>query len=319
MIFTNNAPPLNNMFSIDRVSPFRLPWIFGYLGDIRLSAFIGQLAGQEFLSTTFSGTTGPTIGEYGRSLHPQPYLSGGKISFKLTQNFEFGMSKTTIYGGPGLPLTPKTFVDSTFGIHIHGDELGDGRTTADFAYRIPKLRDWLTFYGEAMSEDEPSPIPYMRQSIFQGGLYFAKIPRIPKIDLRLEGGSTSAVDYNVEPAGYFYWNAQYLNGYTNNGESVGSWLGRAAQGEAIRTNYWLSGKNKIGLELRHRKVDRQFLPQGGTQNDVAVNADIFSGPGFRFSGKVQYERWQIPILAVNRQSNVAASFEFGFWPVAHLQ
>jgi membrane-associated phospholipid phosphatase len=317
MIFTNNVPPLSNMFSIDRVSPFRLPWIFRYLGDMRFEAFIGQLSGQEFLTTAFSGTNGPTIEEYGHALHPQPYLSGGKISFKLTPNFEFGMSKTTIYGGPGLPLTPKTFLDSTFGVHVHGDVLGDGRTSADFAYRIPKMRDWLIFYGEAMSEDQPSPIPYMTKSIFQGGLYFAKIPRIPKIDLRLEGGSTSAVGYNVEPAGYFYWNAQYVNGYTNNGGFIGSWLGRAAQGEAIRTNYWLSGKSKIGLELRHRKVDPQFLPQGGSQNDVAINADIFLGPGFRFSGNVQYERWQIPMLATNRQSNVAASFEFGFWPVAH--
>ena len=317
MIFTNNAPPLNNMFSIDRVSPFRLPWIFRYLGDIHFEAFIGQLTGQEFLSTTFSGKTGPTIGQYGKALHPQPSLSGGKISFKLTQNFEFSMSKTTIYGGPGLPLTPKTLLDATFGIHVHGDVLGDGRTTADFAYRIPKMRDWLTFYGEAMSEDQPSPIPYMRQSIFQGGLYFAKIPRIPKIDLRLEGGATSAVGYNVEPAGYFYWNAQYVNGYTNNGGFIGSWLGRAAQGEAIRTNYWLSAKSKIGLELRHRKVDRQFLPQGGTQNDVAVNADFFTGPGFSFSGNLQYERWLIPLLAPNHQSNLAASFEFSFWPKVH--
>ena len=319
MTFTNNVPPLNNMFSIDRVSPFRLPWVFGYLGDIRLSAFIGQLSGQEFLSTTFSGTAGPTIGEYGHALHPQPFLSGGKISFKLTQNFEFGMSKTTIYGGPGLPLTPKTFLDSTFGIHVHGDVLGDGRTSADFAYRIPKMRDWLTFYGEAMSEDQPSPIPYMSQSIFQGGLYFAKIPRIPKIDLRLEGGSTSAVGYNVEPAGYFYWNAQYVNGYTNNGGFIGSWLGRAAQGEAVRTNYWLSAKSKIGLELRHRKVDREFLPQGGIQNDVAVNANFFSGLGLSFSGNVQYERWLIPLLATNHQSNLAASFQFSFWPKVHTR
>ena len=54
MLFTNNAAPLNNMFSIDRVSPFRLPWIFRYLGDMRLQAFIGQLSGQEFLTTSFS-------------------------------------------------------------------------------------------------------------------------------------------------------------------------------------------------------------------------------------------------------------------------
>ncbi len=317
MIFTNNAPPLNNMFTIDRVSPFRLPWIFGYLGDIHFEAFIGQLSGQEFLSTIFGGNAGLVIGQYGKTLHPQPFLSGGKISLKLTQNFEFGMAKTTIYGGPESPLTLQTFVDSTFGIHFHGDSLGDGRSSADFSYRIPKMRDWLTFYGEAMSEDEPSPIPYMRQSIFQGGLYFAKIPRIPKIDLRLEGGSTSAVDYHGFPGGYFYFNVQYLNGYTNDGGLIGTWLGRAAQGESIRTNYWLSAKSKIGLELRHRKVDQTFLPQGGTQNDVAINADIFSGPGFRFSGNLQYERWQIPLLATNRQSNVAASFEFGFWPTPH--
>jgi membrane-associated phospholipid phosphatase len=317
MLFSNNIPPLNKMFTIDRVSPFQLPSFLRYLGNIRVQAFIGQVSGQEFLSTTFSGTTGPTIGQYGQPLPRQPFLSGGSIRFGLTQNFEFGMTKTTLYGGPGNPLTPRTFLKSTFGIHVHHDVLGDGRTGADFSYRIPKMRDWLTFYGEAMSEDQPSPIPYMRQSIFQGGLYFAKIPKIPKLDLRLEGGSTSAVGYNVEPPGYFYWNAQYVDGYTSDARFIGSWLGRAAQGESLRTNYWLSAKRKIGLELRHRKVDRLFLPQGGTQNDVAVNADIFVGPGFRFSGNVQYERWQIPLLAINRQSNVVASFEFGFWPVAH--
>jgi len=320
MMFTNNVVPLNKMFSIDRITPFRLPWLFRYLGDIRLSAFIGQMSGREFMSSIKTGGVNNVIGEYGHPLDPQPFLSGGKISFKLTQNFEFGMSKTTIYGGPGYPLTPKTFLQSTFGVRANGiDASGDGRSSADFAYRIPKLRDWLTFYGEAMSEDEPNPIPYMRQSIFQGGLYLAKFPTVPKLDLRVEGGSTSAVQYNGEPAGYFYWNAQYLNGYTNNAEFIGSWIGRAAQGEAIKTNYWLSARSKIGVEVRHRKSDRVFLPQGGTQNDVAVNADIFTGPGFRFSGTVQYERWLIPLLATNRQSNVAASFQFGFWPIPHRQ
>jgi membrane-associated phospholipid phosphatase len=314
MILTNNIAPLNKMFSIDRITPVRLPWLFGYLGDIRLTGFIGQLSGQEFLSTTFSGKIGPDIGQYGHELRPQPFLSGGRISFKLTQNFEINLSKTTLYGGPGDPLTPNTFFKSTFGIHVHGDVLGDGRTGADFAYRIPKMRDWLTFYGEAMSEDQISPIPYMRQSIFQGGLYFAKIPRVPKVDVRLEGGSTSAAGYNIEPPGYFYWNAQYVNGYNSGGGFIGSWLGRAAQGESVRTNYWFSAKNKIGLELRHRKVAHPFLPQGGTQNDVAVNADFFTGQGLSFSGKVQYERWLIPLMATNRQSNIAASFQLSFWP-----
>jgi hypothetical protein len=118
----------------------------------------------------------------------------------------------------------------------------------------------------------------------------------------------------VEPGGYFYWNGQYVDGYTNNGKFMGSWLGRAAQGESAKTTYWLSAKSKIGLEFRHRKVDRQFLPQGGSQNDVAVSADIFTKAGFRFNGSLQYERWLLPLLAENRQSNLAVAFQFSFWP-----
>jgi membrane-associated phospholipid phosphatase len=316
MLFSNNAGPLDNMFTVDRVSPFRLPWVFRYLGEMRLQAFIGQLSGQEFLSRTFSGVPGPTVGQYGQELHPQPFLSGEKISFKFTRNFEFNLSKTTIYGGPGNPLTLSTFFKSTFGQHVHGDVLGDGRSAVDFSYRIPKLRDWLTAYGEAFTEDEISPIAYPGKSTFQGGLYFVRVPRISKLDLRLEGGSTSPVGYDV-CGGCFYTNAQYVNGYTNNRALIGTWLGRAAQGELVQTNYWLGARKRIGVELRHRKLDRQFLLQGGTQNDIGVNADFFTGPGFRFSGSVQYEQWLIPLLAANRQSNVAASFQFSFWPRVH--
>ena len=128
MLFTNNAAPLGNMFSINQVSPFRLPWIFGYLGDIRVESFIGQLSGLEFQSTLYTGAQPVPYGQYGVSLHPQPFLSGTKISFKLTQNFEFNIAKTTVYGGPGNPLTFKTFFDSTLGKHVNGDPLGDGRT-----------------------------------------------------------------------------------------------------------------------------------------------------------------------------------------------
>ena len=114
-------------------------------------------------------------------------------------------------------------------------------------------------------------------------------------------------------------NGQYVSGYTNNGELMGTWIGRAAQGEALRSNYWLGAQKKIGIELRHRKNDSQFLPGGGTQNDVAVNGDFFLKSGFRFSGTVQYESWQIPLLAANRQSNIAVSFELGYWPKGHTR
>ena len=315
MAFTNNAEPIN-MFRLNRVSPFRLPSFLGFLGDIRLDFFFGRVSGQEFINNSTACCVGTLAqGQYGISLNPQPFLSGGRISFRFTPNFEFNMSKTTLYGGPGNPLTPKTFLQSTFAVHVNGESLGDGRSVADFSYRIPKLRDWLTLYGEGFTEDEVSPLNYPWKSVWQGGLYLAKFPKVPKLDLRLEGGATSPVDFSV-CNGCFYHNYQYVNGYTNNGQLMGTWIGRAAQGEMIRSNYWFGPTRKIGIELRHRKIDRQFLPLGGTQNDARVNADFLTKAGLRFTGTLQYEQWQIPLLAPNRQSNVTASFELGFWPHA---
>lgn len=313
LAFDDNAAPIN-MLRLNRVSPFRLPWIFGYLGDLRLDFFLGQLSGQEFINNGVLGQQ--ALGQYGQSLRPQPFLSGGRISFKFTQNFEFSMSKTTIYGGPGNPMTPKTLLKSALGVHINTEPLGDGRSVADFSYRIPKLRNWLTLYGEGFSEDEVSPLNTSGKSVWQGGLYAAKLPKLNRMDLRIEGGSTSPVDF-ASCNGCFYHNFQYVNGYTNDGQLMGTWIGRAAQGEALWSNYWFSATKKIGIELRHRKVDRQFLPQGGTQNDAAVTSDFLTKSGFRFSGTLQYERWQIPLLATSQRSNVTATLQFSFWP--HFQ
>ena len=310
MAFTDNAEPIN-MFRLNRVSPFRLPWMFRYLGDLRIDTFLGRLTGQQFINNGALGAVAQ--GQYGVNLNPQPYLSGARISFTFTQNLEFSMSKTTIYGGPGNPLTPKTFFQSSLGLHVNGEPLGDGRSVADFSYRIPKFRNWLTLYGEGFSEDEVSPLGNPKKSAWQGGLYFAQVPRVQKLDVRLEGGTTSPVNF-PSCNGCFYHNFQYVNGFTNDGQLMGSWIGRAAQGESISSTYWLSGTKKIGIQMRHRKIDQQFLPLGGTQNDVQVNSDLLFRSGLRLSGTLQYERWNIPFLASHRQSNIGAAFEVGYWP-----
>ena len=316
LVFTNNAEPIP-MFRINRVSPIRLPGkVLGYLGDIRLDFFLGQVSGQQFINNGNLG--GQVQGQYGKDLNPQPFLSGGKISFKFTENFEFNLSKTTLYGGPENPLTLKTFLKSNLGVHVNSEVLGDGRSAIDFSYRLPKLRDWLSVYGEGFTEDEISPIVKPNKSAWQGGLYLAKLPKEHNIDLRIEGGMTTPVDFPT-CNGCFYHNFQYVNGYTNNGQLLGTWIGRAAQGELIRSNYWLSATKRIGVEVRHRKIDRQFLPQGGTQNDVSLNSDFMTKAGFRFTGTLQYERWQIPLLASSRQSNITASFQLGYWPHAHTK
>lgn len=315
MAFTNNALPIT-MFRIDRVHPFRLPGPLRFLGDVRIDAFLGRLSGHEFLNTSL--VTVNDIGTYGQNLADQPFLSGARISFKFTPNLELNLSKTTILGGPGNPVTARTLLKSALAMHVNGEPLGDGRSFIDFSYRIPGIRNRLTAYGEGFTEDEVSPISSPRKSVWQGGLYAPELPALHRLDLRLEGGSTSPSDFPT-CNGCFYHNIQYVNGYTNNGNLMGSWIGRAAEGEMVQSNYWISGSKKIGFELRHRKIDRQFLPQGGTQNDAALTADLLTRTGFRVSGSLQYERWSIPVLAPETQSNITASFQLSYWPHSTLK
>ena len=313
LMFSDNAEPVN-MFRINRVSPFKLPSILGWLGPIRVEWFLGQVDGHEFVFLTNTGVTG----QFGRPLGRQPFLQGQKISLKPTPNFEFSVSSTTVFaGGPGA-LTWHTFLKSYSlgnaptqgGV---GDP-GDRRSGVDFSYRVPGLRKWLTFYGDAFDEDEFSPLGYPRKSAIRGGIYMPRIPGISKLDLRVEGGSTVPPDF-PSCNGCFYVNAEYPDGsYMNLGNLVGSWLGRAGQGEQAWSTYWLTPRNKIQFQLRHQKVDGDYLPQGGTLNDGGVNVEFQLTPEVTVSGSVQYEKWNFPVLAPAAQSNVTTSLQLTFWP-----
>jgi membrane-associated phospholipid phosphatase len=312
MLFSDNAVPVT-MFRINRVSPFKLPSVLGWMGPTRLEFFLGQLAGHEFMFPTDTNL----VGQYGHSLGRQPFLHGEKLSFKPTPNFEFSVSETTVFAGGPIPLNGHNLLRSYAGFIVPVSstavDITDARSGIDFTYRVPGLRKWLTFYGDAFTEDELSPLSYPRKTAFQGGIYIPKIPGISKLDLRVEGGSTSPADF---PGcnGCFYQNSLFINSYTNRGNLMGTWVGRASQGEQVWSTYWLTPRNKIQFNYRHRKTDGQFVPQGGSVNDAAVKADIWLNQRTQLSGSMQYEKWDFPILAPAPQSNVTASFQFTFWP-----
>ena len=186
LLFSDNAPPIN-MFRVNRVAPMTIPLVSRFLGPMRLEFFFGQLTGHHFVGEPNSSAEG----SYGQELRSQPYIHGQRFSFKPTRNFEFGFSRTTIMGGPGVPLTLGTFKNSLFGLGNglpgSASDPGDRRSGMDWSYRLPKLRDWLTFYGDAFTDDEFSPIAYWDRSAFRAGLYLSHFPRVPKLDLRVEG------------------------------------------------------------------------------------------------------------------------------------
>lgn len=314
MMLSDNITPIN-MFRINRVSPFKLPSVLGWLGPMRIELFLGQLDGYQFVqSPPPNGFTG----QNGQELDPQPFIHGEKLSFKPTRNFEFGIFRTTVYGGPGYPLTIHTFLRSLFSTtnEVGGspNKPGDRRSGIDFSYRLPYLRDWVTFYGDGFTDDQFSPIGYFDRSAWHAGLYFSHIPRIPKLDLRVEGVYTdNPIGGNVGD-GFYYFNFTWRNGYTNDGNLIGSWIGRDGQGAQAWTNYWFNARDRLQFSYRHQKISPGFIPRGGTVTDVSVRGDYWFRPSFGISASVQYERWLFPVIQPNHQTDVSATVEFLFQP-----
>jgi membrane-associated phospholipid phosphatase len=315
LTFSNNAPPIK-MFRIDRITPLQLPGFLRWLGPMRTEFFFGQLTGQEFLTNP----SGP-IGQYGRSLDPQPFIHGQLISFKPTPNFEFAFFRTTIYGGSGYPLTFHTLVRSLFttGNENAGGPSKPGNRTSglDFSYRLPGLRNWLTLYGDGYTDDEFSPIAYIDVSAWHAGLYLSHFPRVSRLDLRAEGVYTDipgGVGANTKQPGSFYQNGTWRSGYTNNGDLIGSWVGRGGQGAQAWTNYWFSPRNRLQLYFRHQKVSQEFIPGGGSLTDAGVRTDYSLRSNLSLSVSVQHERWLFPAIQPNASRNVTASVGILFEP-----
>jgi Capsule assembly protein Wzi/PAP2 superfamily len=313
IMFSANAAPMD-MFRVNRVTPLAIPWVSRFLGPMRVEAFFGQLSGHHF---TAGGPNLATSGSFDVEFRPQPYLNGQRFSFKPTRNFEFGFSRTGITGGPGVPLTFGTiFHNFTLTNSFPGtpNDPGDRRSGMDWSYRLPKLRDWVTFYGDAFAEDQDSPIAYWDRSAIRGGLYFSHLPKLQRLDLRFEGVYTDIPAGGALSHGFFYSNFRFKEGYTNQGQLLGSWIGREGQGAQAWANYWFSPRDRLQINFRHQKVSQQFVPGGGTLTDVGVQGDYWPSQILGLRASVQYERWLFPVIQPGPQRDVSASLGIQIQP-----
>jgi Capsule assembly protein Wzi/PAP2 superfamily len=309
LLLSNNASPFL-MFRIDQTTPYEIPLLSRLLGPARSEFFLGQLSGQQFV---YNGST--TIGP---RLNPQPFLHGDRISFQPSANLEFGMGVAVMFGGPGLPFTWNNFL-RTYYLHSTNTTVNPGKrfSAFDFTFRVPGLRKWLTFYTDSLVVDEFSPIGSSRPSL-NPGLCFPQMPRLQKLEIRLEGLKTAQAPHVDFPAGYVYTDRRYLSGYTNNGELLGSWIGRAGIGGQAWTTYHLSARNTLEASFRHMEVDHSFL-EGGHLNDFSLESQLQLRSGMILTSRIQYERWAFPLLALQPQRNLTTSLQISFSPRFHTE
>jgi Capsule assembly protein Wzi/PAP2 superfamily len=297
-LFSDDAQPVR-MFQINRVSPFQLPWIFQYLGPVRVDAYFGDLVGHQF--------------------PPNPFFHGEKISFKPTPNLEFGFSRTAVLGGVGRPLTLGAVINSytstTSGAFTAANRNPGKRSGGfDFTYRVPHLRNWLTIYADSISDDDPSPLAAPRRAGINPGIYMPQIPGLRNLDLRVEAAYTDVPSSGTAGGHFIYFDSFYHDLYTNNGHLLGNWVGRDGKGFQAWSRYSLSSRNFVEFAYRHAQVSPQFVPRGGNINDASVRANFLFRQSWSVSASVQYERWNFPLLASGPQSNVTSSVQFTYWP-----
>jgi Capsule assembly protein Wzi/PAP2 superfamily len=308
LLMSDNAEPIM-MVKIDSVEPFDIPLLSRVLGPARSEFFLGQLAGHQF-EFDKPNLLGPG------NITPQPYLHGTKFNFKPTPNLEFGMGFTAQFAGPGLPFTWHNFI-RTFYAHT-GTGLNPGKrlSSADFSYRVPGIRQWLTVYGDFLVVDEYSPIGSSRASV-NPGIYMPQILKLPKMEFRAEGiHEPTTTEF---PSGFVYYGVdRYRSGYTNNGQLLGNWIGRAGLGGQGWLTYSFTPRTKLQFGYRHQEVSKAFIG-GGRSIDYSANGTVMLRHDLAFSGSVQYEQWRFPVLATDRQSDVAASIQITFWPPWQMQ
>ncbi len=282
LAYSNNADSIY-AFHINRIEPLYIPGLSRFTGPFRY----------EFLMGPLKGHTYPI----------NPWVHVEKISFRPTENLEFGFERTIIWGGKDHePVNFRSFwsgfsslVAPPAAIKFSTQDPGARFGAFDFNYRLPRLRNWLTLYLDSFVHDDISPIDNPHGSSLRPGLYLSHVPGIPKMDIRAEAASTDPPVYKSLYGQYMYYETVQRQGYTNNGQLFGDWIGREDKGGQGWITYHLSGNEWLQVGVRNQKAAKDFIPGGTTLNDINFQVVKRVGKEFEINGSFAHERWQAPI------------------------
>jgi membrane-associated phospholipid phosphatase len=314
MLWSNNAEAVN-MVRLVNPEPIRLPSFLKVFGPVRFDQFFGQLQGHPYV--------------------PRPFEYGQKLSTKPLPFLEIGLARTVTIGGHGSngnTFTSQHFFQSFFGLHNNQlDSVpGDAHTEMDWTFYVPWVRNYIVLYGDAYADDDLLPIKNPPKNPWRPGIYITRFPGLPKLDLHVDSVSTEqpGLSYDLgwvpgDPvnSGHLnYWNSDYRDGYTNDGNLMGNSVGRDGRAFEAWLTYWFSPRNSLQLFYKKSSVAADFILGGGAWQDYAVRNEMHLRSGFYWKAELQYEHIsRYPILFNGPQKNFTATVELGFTPRERLQ
>jgi hypothetical protein len=307
LLFSNNAEPFP-MIRLTQQSAPELPGILKYIWPARTETIFGRLEGH--------------------TIFPRPYIFGQKFTLEWGPYFEFSYARTTIIGGQGGdPLNMTTFGELLFGRNCtvascatKGAPPGESNTASDMTFRVPHTHGTLLFYVDLYSEDDSFAWRALSESIYRPGVYLARLPGLPKMDLRVEVANSETPFFQDKGFnGVNYNDFRYQNGFTNAGNLLGNTVGREGQTVQATSTYWFAPRTSLQVSYKNNSVNPKFIPQGGRWQDYNISYQTLNRSGLYVQGAFQFERIsRYPILFYGPANNVTASLELGYRPKGGL-
>jgi hypothetical protein len=320
MAYSNNAQNIY-AFHINQADPLWIPGLSRITGPFRYEFLVGPLRGHTLMPSLMPGSPDtPNV------VNPSdPWVHAEKLSLRPTKNFELGFERTVIWGGEGhAPITLHSFLKSFISLASPSAADKNGRNDPgarfgafDFSYRLPFVRNWLTLYTDSEVHDDVSPIDAPRRAAIRPGLYLSHVPGVPKLDIRLEAASTDPPSSTVSARSggrFMYWEQIQRQGYTNQGQLFGDWIGREDKGGQGWITYHLSGNEWIQVSMRNQKATKDFISGGTTLNDIDFQAAKRLGKDLEISGNFTFERWKAPIYLPGPNTVTVTTLQLTWFP-----
>ena len=301
--FSSNAEPTYNLRLV-ATRPRAFPF-FPTLGTYRFDLVFGKLSGHHYPA--------------------RPYYNGQKADFTFGRTLEVSFTRWSILYGVGHPMTLRNLKNNLFSSNSTGTNFsygdradpGDRKSDFDFRLHVPGLRNYVTLYADGYADDELNPLDAPRRVAWNPGIYFARLPYLPHMDLRLEAASTEEMSQD-EGGLRFFINNQYRDGNTNKGFLLGNAVGRDARALEARSGYWFSSRTRVEGGYRQTKGGLQFLPGGSTISDAFATGSYAFTDEWSLQAFAQYERFLVPSFLPGAQRNGSGWFQITWNPKLSL-
>lgn len=268
LLLSNNAFPFD-MIRVNNDTPLKLPLIFEKLGPTNIEYFITRLEEKRQISRS--------------------YFSGLRLEFNPVTFFNFGFSRTIIFGGKGAPRPDIADYLQIF-LPEHENKLGildnDQKISVDFRLRTPLIAKILPFfatdleiYGELAGEDDTTDITQLQPGhAINGGVFIPNLLNNKGLDMRIEFAQNDEV-----------WYIHHAHGsYRYKDSLIGHHMGTDSNDIFIRISKQFLDELIFGLQFSRERSGRS-LAYIQTKNELRADITLLHTPNSTLSAAYEFE------------------------------